>query len=101
MRLGIRHVVSRVNNPQTDRKLERFSLEYDRHRWRFATLQGFLEWHIDPIHDAIWIYPQLQIYETPRQAFQGRLPTETLANLQARSAEGSTEPLTVEVVCGT
>jgi putative transposase len=36
---GIQHVVSRRNNPQTNGKLERVWLEYDRHRDRFARLE--------------------------------------------------------------
>ena len=34
--LGIKHVVSRKNNPQTNGKVERFWLEYAHHRWRFS-----------------------------------------------------------------
>jgi len=98
MRLGIRHVVSRVNNPQTNGKLERFWLEYDRHRWRYETLTEFLEWHNDQIHEALWQDTQLNIYETPRKAFQRKLPMETLVHLQSRLAEGQTGPLTVEVI---
>ena len=36
-REGIRHVPSRKGNPQTNGKLERLWLEYDRHRWRFES----------------------------------------------------------------
>ena len=61
---GIRHVVSRVNHPQTNGKLERFWREYDRHRWRYGTLEEFLEWHNDQIH------------ETPREAWQRKMPVE-------------------------
>jgi len=41
-REGIRHVPSRKGNPQTNGKLERLWLEYDRHRWRFDSLEAFL-----------------------------------------------------------
>ena len=80
---GIRHVVSRVNNPQTNGKLERFWLEYDRHRWRFATLKEFMEWANDQIHDGLWV----EMYETPNIAFQRKLPPEVLLGLHMRQVE--------------
>ena len=78
--LGIEHVVSRVNNPQTNGKLERLWYEYDRHRWRFPTLEAFIEWYNDQIHDALW----QELYETPREAFQRKLPQEVLLGLHLR-----------------
>jgi len=39
---GIRYIPSRRNNPQTDGKIERFWLEYDRHRWRFESIEEFI-----------------------------------------------------------
>ena len=41
--VGIKHVVSRKNNPQTNGNVERFWLEYDRHRWRFPSIDEFIE----------------------------------------------------------
>lgn len=70
---GIRHVVSRVNHPQTNGKLERFWREYDRHRWRYATLPEFIEWHNDQVHESLWV----EVYETPREAWQRKMPIET------------------------
>jgi putative transposase len=85
---GIRHVVSRFQNPQTNGKLERLWYEYDRHRWRYATLREFIEWYNDQIHDALW----LEMYETPREAFQRKLPTDVLLGLHIRRVEnGSVE----------
>jgi transposase InsO family protein len=80
---GIRHVVSRLKNPQTNGKLERLWYEYDRHRWRFATLREFIEWYNGEIHDALW----LEMFETPRQAFQRKLPPEVLLGLHMRQVE--------------
>jgi putative transposase len=77
---GIRHVVSRFQNPQTNGKLERLWYEYDRHRWRFATLEEFVRWYNDQIHDGLW----LEQHETPREAFQRKLPTEVLLGLHFR-----------------
>lgn len=80
---GIRHVVSRLKNPQTNGKLERLWYEYDRHRWRFATLREFIDWYNGEIHDALW----LEMFETPREAFQRKLPPEVLLGLHMRQVE--------------
>lgn len=80
---GVRHIVSRVKNPQTNGKLERLWAEYDRHRWRFATLPEFIRWYNDQIHDA------LGYLETPKEAFQRKLPAETLLGLHLRLVEKS------------
>jgi putative transposase len=82
---GIRHVVSRVNHPQTNGKLERLWREYDRHRWRYATLREFLDWHNGQIHDALW----LEVFETPGEAWQRKLPPDVLLGLHLRSVEGA------------
>lgn len=81
---GIRHVVSRVNNPQTNGKLERLWYEYDKHRWRYAALSEFIDWYNDQIHDALW----QEVFETPREAFQRKLPPEVLLGLHERMVEG-------------
>jgi len=74
---GIRHVVSRVNNPQTNGKAERLWLEYDRHRWRYSTLDDFIAWKNDTVHDALWV----ELFETPREAWQRKLPIENQLGL--------------------
>ena len=81
--VGVRHVVSRVNHPQTNGKLERLWREYDLHRWRFATLEEFIAWNNGQIHDALW----LKVFETPSEAWQRKLPTEVLLGLHLRSVE--------------
>ena len=81
---GIEHVPSRRNNPQTNGKLERFWYEYDRHRWRFDTLEEFLCWNNDQVHDELWIDDKLGIYEVPDEAFERKLPPETLLLLHHR-----------------
>ncbi|MGI0053628.1 MAG: hypothetical protein ACREC5_03560 [Thermoplasmata archaeon] len=80
---GIRHVVSRFQNPQTNGKLERLWYEYDRHRWRFATVEEFIDWYNDQIHDGLWV----EMYETPKEAFQRKLPPEVLLGLHLRRIE--------------
>ena len=85
--LGIEHVVSRRNNPQTNGKLERLWLEYDRHRWRFDTIEEWVAWNNRQIHGALWE----EIFETPDMAFIRKLPPETKLGLHARLIENLLE----------
>jgi putative transposase len=78
---GIRHVVSRVNNPQTNGKAERLWLEYDKLRWRFPRLAEWIAWKNDEVHGA------LRPLETPLEAFQRKLPPESLLGLHLRRVE--------------
>lgn len=71
------HVPSRVNNPQTNGKNERLWQEYDKHRDRFNNLQEFINWYNQRIHGAL----RLEWAETLAQAFQRKLPPETLIGL--------------------
>ena len=71
---GVRYLVSRVQNPPTNGKLERLWGEYDRHRLRFATLREFIDGHHGRIHDTLWT----EMYKTWREAFQCKLPAEVL-----------------------
>jgi putative transposase len=76
-REGIRHVPSRKGNPQTNGKLERLWLEYDRHRWRFDSLEAFLIWYNNRIHGAL----DYREGETPEEAFLRRAPPEAIIGL--------------------
>ncbi len=73
----IKHIPSRVKNPQTNGKLERFWYEYDRHRWSFNTFPDFASWYNRRIHGALW----LEIGETPEQAFQRKMLPESMLGL--------------------
>ena len=81
---GIKHIVSRKSNPQTNGKLERFWYEYDKHRWRFADIDQFLNWYNDRIHGALW----LEFGETPKEAVIRKLPPECLLGLFMGWADG-------------
>ena len=82
--MGIKHVVSRKNNPQTNGKVERFWLEYDRHRWRFSSMDEFIEWYNRRIHGSLW----LEIGENPNDAFIRKAPPESLLGLFLSSSPG-------------
>ncbi|HJX50492.1 MAG TPA: IS481 family transposase [Candidatus Nanoarchaeia archaeon] len=62
---GKQHVLSRIKNPQTNGKLERFWQEYDKHRWKFKSLNDFLNWYNNRLHGAL----KLEWGETPNEAF--------------------------------
>jgi len=63
--------------PRTKGKLERFWHEYDRHRWSFGSFNEFAAWYNRRIHRALW----LEIGETPEQAFQRKMPPESMLGL--------------------
>jgi len=74
---GIKFIPSKRNNPQTNGKVERFWLEYDRHRWRFDTIEEFADWYNHRIHGSLW----LKIGENPEEAFLRKAPQEALLGL--------------------
>ncbi len=67
---GIKHIPSRVKNPQTNGKLERWHQEYERHRASFKTLNEFILWYNDRIHG--------ELRTRPNRAFVNKLPQESL-----------------------
>ena len=67
---GIELIPSRIKNPQTNGKVERRWYEYDKHRWRFKTLQEWIDWHNDRLTTAL----DIEHYETPNEAFVRKLP---------------------------
>lgn len=91
---GIQHVVSRKGNPQTNGKLERLWLEYDRHRDRFRTLDDWVAWNNDLVHDSLW----RRFNETPQQAFQRKLPVEVLVRLHDRLVQAAAIAAAGEVI---
>jgi transposase InsO family protein len=67
---SIKHIPSRRNNPQTNGKLERLWYEYDKHRWRFNSLQDFLDWYNSRIHGSL----DYRNGETPGMALIRKMP---------------------------
>ena len=77
----MKHIPSSVGNPQTNGKLECHWLEYDRHRGRFNTLKGYMDWYNDQVHDAfnvVW-------YETPYEAFVRKMRPESMLGLMFKN----------------
>jgi putative transposase len=67
---GINHIPSRLKNPQTNGKLERRWQEYDKHRWRFDTLEEWIDWYNDRLTTAL----DIESFETPNISFLRKLP---------------------------
>jgi len=79
-RRGIKMIFSRVKNPQTNGKLERLWREYNKHRWRFSSLQEWIDWYNNRLHGAL----KLEWAETPTEAFQRKLRPECLVGMMFR-----------------
>lgn len=67
---NIQVIPSRPKNPQTNGKVERRWLEYDRHRWRFNSIHEWIEFHNDRLTTAL----NIEEFETPNDAFYRYLP---------------------------
>ena len=67
---GINLIPSRIKNPQTNGKVEGRWYEYDKHRWRFKTLQKWIDWYNERLTTAL----DIEHYETPNEAFVRKLP---------------------------
>jgi len=70
---GIKHLLCRVNHPQTNGKLERIYGVYEQKRHQFKTIDEYVHWHNE-------IKPHLSLnidtLEKPIQAFQRKLPED-------------------------
>ena len=67
---GIRFIPSKAHNPQTNGKVERRWKEYDKHRWRFNTLQEWVDWYNNRLTTAL----EIEQFQTPNKAFIQKLP---------------------------
>jgi transposase InsO family protein len=70
---GIKMIPCRRQNPQTNGKVERRWLEYDKHRWQFKTLQEWIDWHNNRLTTSL----NIEEFETPNEAFIRNLPNIT------------------------
>ena len=84
VRLGIRHILARVNHPQTNGKLERFHGEIQRKLDRFEDIHRFVAWwnHIRPHMSLDW-----DNLETPAGAFIRKMPPKGTIVVDEQSGE--------------
>jgi len=70
---GIKHILCRVNHPQTNGKLERFYGIYEQKQHQFKSIDEYAHWHnqIKP-HMSL----NFEALETPIQAFHRKLPED-------------------------
>ena len=89
VRLGIRHILARVNHTQTNGKLERFHGEIQRKLNRFEDIHRFVAWwnHIRPHMSLDW-----GNLEMPAGAFIRKMPPKgtTVVDEQSREVYGVT-----------
>ncbi len=83
---NIKHIVSRVNHPQTNGKLEKWFDLYDKHSNDFKTFEDFIEWYNTiRYHQSLDTKYYLQ---TPEDAFWSRLPEESKLRMFYALVEG-------------
>jgi len=68
----ITHTLCKVGRPQSNGKIERFFQTYDKHRWRFGTLDEFLTFYKKERPHMSFDWDEL---ETPADAFDRLLPS--------------------------
>ncbi|MDI9617052.1 MAG: hypothetical protein QFX31_06790 [Methanothrix sp.] len=69
---GIKPILARVKHPQTNRKLEQFFGEYNRHRSAFSSFEDFIRWYNDRTHGSL----DLERIGTPEMTFRRKMPLE-------------------------
>jgi putative transposase len=82
-RRGVKHIPSRRNNPQTNGKIERWGREFKQHRDKFDSAEAFMKWYNNRIHGAL----NLEIGETPQEAFIRKLRQESLCGMFLKRIE--------------
>ncbi len=81
--LGIKHIPSRVKNPQTNGKTERWFQEYKKHRHKKKSAEEFRKWYNNRIHGAL----RYNRGETPAKAFIHKISPSIWLNLFYRRFE--------------
>lgn len=84
VRLEIRHILARVNHPQTNGKLERFHGEIQRKQKWFSGIDELVDWwnNIRPHMSLDW-----DNLETPAQAFVRKMPQKGTVVTDEQSGE--------------
>ena len=81
--VGIKHIPSRRNHPQTNGKEERWFRTYNEKRKEFKTFQEFIEWYDGRIHLGLSRKEGI----TPNEAILNKLRPESLLGLFFRWAD--------------
>ena len=83
-RLDIKHILARVNHPQTNGKLERFHGEIQRKQKWFADIHELVRWwnHTRPHMSLDW-----DNLETPAKAFVRKMPPKGITVVDEQSGE--------------
>jgi transposase InsO family protein len=79
-RHNIKHVLCRVNHPQTNGKLEKFHDLYINHRGRFDSLNEFVDWYNNRPHGALNLWEA----ESPNMAFVRKVWPEVWLGIAAK-----------------
>jgi putative transposase len=84
VRLGIKHIMARVNHPQTNGKLERFHGEIQRKQKWFDGIDELVHWynHIKPHMSLDW-----DNLETPAKAFVRKMPEKGSTVIDEQTGE--------------
>ena len=82
--LEIRHILARVNHPQTNGKLERFHGEVQRKMRHFKDVDELIHWwnHIKPHMSLDW-----DSLETPAKAFVRKMPESGTTVIDEQTGE--------------
>ncbi len=81
--LGIKHILSRRNHPQTNGKEERWFRTYEENRWLFASFAEFVRWYNNRIRLGLSRREGI----TPNEAVVSRLQPECLLGLFYKGVE--------------
>ena len=81
VRLGIKHIMARVNHPQTNGKLERFHGEIQRKQKWFGTIDELVHWYN---HTKSHMSLDWDNLETPAKAFVRKMPEKRIQLLMSR-----------------
>ena len=73
---GVRHILARVNHPQTNGKIERFFGLMEQKLHLFDSAEEFVYWYVKP-HMSL----NFDELETPCQAFLRELPAERVRGM--------------------
>jgi putative transposase len=84
VQFGIKHILARVNHPQTNGKLERFHGEIQRKQKWFSDIDELIHWwnHIKPHMSLDW-----DNLETPAKAFVRKMPEPGTTVIDEQSGE--------------